>query len=59
MMTQSKSYFVDPVLDENVAGFTCHCFLNHRQIDRRFFRDYNHADDYGKEWLEDPYKMDA
>lgn len=57
-MTLTKSYFVDPVLDDNVAGFNCYCFLNQKKIDRRFFRDYHRADDYGKEWLEGSYKVD-
>jgi hypothetical protein len=58
-MTVSKSYFVDPAVDRSIVGFICYCFLNHRQIDRRFFKEHERADDYGKEWLEDPYKMDA
>ena len=56
-MTLNKSYFVDPVLDENVAGFNCFVYLNNRMIERRFFRDYDRADNYGKEWLERSYKI--
>jgi hypothetical protein len=50
-MSSTKSYYVDPVLDENAAGFICYCFLNQQQIDRRLFRDQHRAEDYGCEWL--------
>lgn len=50
-MSLTKSYYVDPVLSETAAGFVCYCFLNQKQIDRRFFRDKNAADDYGCDWL--------
>lgn len=56
-MTLTKSYFVDPVVNNTLAGFICCCFLNHQQIDRRFFKDQTRADDYGKEWLETSYKV--
>ena len=56
-MTANKSYFVDPILDETVAGFVCYCFLNRRQIERRFFRDKNAAEEYGCDWLRSSYKM--
>jgi len=57
-MTLNKSYFVDPVVNNTLVGFICYCFLNHRQIDRRFFPDQCRADDYGKDWLESSYKVE-
>ena len=56
-MTLNKSYFVDPVLDENAAGFYCYCFLNRQQVERRFFRDQDAAEEYGCDWIKSPYMI--